>query len=562
MRDVGSLDSPESPQIERGIVGSRPGRHRYCRCGTPLAADNNGSRCARCERASRDKLISPPQVPAEFWQTEQFRQAFTAQHIGRVSRAYRTHRHHCAVYGPDGITQSLLGQWLGLQQPQISRIETGPPVRHLDTLYHWVRVLGIPAELLWFRLPPDKQRAVTQSATADAAMPATNQLPESSAGQPGAGTNDEHPDDPERDPVLVAAWNHRGTVEVAVGLSGGDGRVKRRTFLSLTGPALTTPAHQWLVHEPGPLVSGLAGRRVSGELVDRFSAMVTELRRMDDVAGGGGVLAMAQQTFGWVAGLLDQAHYDQRTGRGLHVVLAELGQLCGWSAYDDGHYGLAQRYFVAGLRAAHTADDRPFGAHILSFMAHQAARQGQPAEAVTLIETALAGTRGWATPALLTQLHSQQAYAFAALCDISACKAAISHARTQVERLKPDDDPPWLYWVGPSLIAVRTGDCLLQLGQAEQAAAMLHEGIVRFGESFVRDRQIYTTYLADALARPGKQRDLDAAAGLGMQSIDLAESLDSARGTGLLRDLYFRLKPHGKVPAVRDFLERAHGFVA
>jgi hypothetical protein len=68
------------------------------------------------------------------------------------------------------------------------------------------------------------------------------------------------------------------------------------------------------VHEPEPLVLGLAGRRVSGELVGRFSAMVAELRRMDDVAGGGSVLAIAQQLFWWVAELLDQASYDERTG--------------------------------------------------------------------------------------------------------------------------------------------------------------------------------------------------------------------------------------------------------
>lgn len=58
---------------------------------------------------------------------------------------------------------------------------------------------------------------------------------------------------------------------------------------------------------------------------------------------------------------------------------------------------------------------------------------------------------------------------------------------------------------------------------------------------------------------PGKQCDLEAAAGLGMQSIDLAESLDSTRGADLLHDLYRRLKPHGKVSVVREFLERMEG---
>jgi len=67
------------------------------------------------------------------------------------------------------------------------------------------------------------------------------------------------------------------------------------------------------------------------------------------------------------------------------------------------------------------------------------------------------------------------------------------------------------------------------------------------------------TRLAEARARPGKQRDLDASAALGMESIDLAETLDSNTGADHLRDLYLRLKPHSTVPAVREFLERAKG---
>ncbi len=507
-------------------------------------------------------------MPAEFWETEQFEDAFDAQHIGRVARAYRMHPYHHAVYGPSGISQTLLGQWLGRSQPHISRIETGAPIRDLDTLVYWARVLRPPARLLWFKLPNEKrQLATTEPAASPLATSPSNggrELPAgppSPGGQPASDTSDEHADDPELDPVLIAPWNRRGTVEVAVVLSGSGGRVKRRVFLSLTGPALTASAHQWLVHEPEPLVSGLAGRRVSGELAGRLSAMVAELRRMDDVAGGGSVLTMAQQAFAWVAGLLDRASYDERTGRALHVVLAELGQLCGWAACDGGDYGLAQRYNVAGLRAAHTADDRPLGAHILATMANQAARQGQPAEGVTFIETALAGTRGRATPALLAELHIWQALAFATLRDTPACTAAISQARTQVEQLKPDDDPSWLYWLNPAAITISAGNCLLLLGQADQAAALLDEGIAEFSESFVRDRQIHLTQLAEARARPGKQRDLDAAAGLGMQSIDLAESLNSTRGTGLLRDLYYQLRPYAKVPAVQDFLERARGFV-
>ena len=75
--------------------------------------------------------------------------AFAAQHIGWIARAYRRHSCHTALYGVGGISQTLLGQWLGFTQAQISRIENGPPVRNMDSLSHWARVLSIPTELLW-----------------------------------------------------------------------------------------------------------------------------------------------------------------------------------------------------------------------------------------------------------------------------------------------------------------------------------------------------------------------------------------------------------------------------
>jgi hypothetical protein len=318
---------------------------------------------------------------------------------------------------------------------------------------------------------------------------------------------------------------------------------------------LTAPAHQWLVHEPEPLVSGLAGRRVSAELADRFTAMVAELRAMDDMAGGGIVLSLAEQQFGLVADLLDRASYDEPTGHRFHLVLAELGQFAGWAAYDAGQPGLAQRYYVAALRAAHTADDRLLDAHILSCMAEQAACEGSPAKAVTLIETALAGTRGVQVPRLRAELCIRQAFALATMHDASACTAAVSEARAHVE--PQDDDPLWLYWVSSADITAFAGNCLLQLGQAERAVPLLEEGSTLFGESFIRDQQLYSIHLADALARPGRQRDLDAAAGRGMSALHLAEGLDSHRNSGLLRDLCHRMKPHARVPAVGNFLDQA-----
>ncbi|MGH3901167.1 MAG: hypothetical protein ACRDTA_23540 [Pseudonocardiaceae bacterium] len=375
------------------------------------------------------------------------------------------------------------------------------------------------------------------------------------------GAADELSDGREHDPVLTTPWNHRGTVDAVVILSGGGG-VKRRAFLSVTGTALTAPAHQWLVHEPEPLVSGLSGRRISTDMVRQLTAMIAELRKMDDIAGGGGVLSLAQHEFSWVAGLLDQAVYDERTGRMLFVALAELGQLCGWAAYDDGHHALAQRCYVAALRATHSADDRPLDAHVLSCMAEQAARQGQPAQAVTLIETALAGMRGQQIPSLLAELYGRQAYALAIVGDVPGCVAVVSKLNTQIERLTPDAGPSWLYWVNPANMTCEVGNSLRQLGHTEQAAVVLKNGIAMYDDSLpVGGQAGYLIALADVRARPGKQRDLDVAASHGMEAIQLIESLDSPRLADLIRNLYHQMTPHAKLPAVGDFLERARGLV-
>ena len=374
--------------------------------------------------------------------------------------------------------------------------------------------------------------------------------------------SEETVDDVTGDPVVAAPWNQRGTVEVAVALSDGGSPVKRRRFGLLTGAILTTPAHHWLIREPEPLESGLSGGRVSGTLVDQLSEMITTLRTMDDTAGGGRVLPLAQKSFGWVAELLDQASYDDHTGRRLYIALAELGQLTGFLAADAGRAGLGQRYHIAALRAAHTADDRQLGAHILANMADQATCHGRPAEAVTLIESAVAGIRGWESPRLLAELSMLKAYALTAQQDGSACTAALLQAEAQVERFEPVSDPHWLYWVTPAWITASAGDCLLRLGQPDRATPLLDKGIALFDESFARERQIYLIQFAAALTQPGPQRDLEAAADRGLAAVHLAEGVTSTLGIDRLRNLYLQMQPHASIPVVADFLEEAREILA
>jgi hypothetical protein len=57
------------------------------------------------------------------------------------------HPHHHAVYGPSGISQTLLGQWLGLQQPQISRFS--------DRCFGWLLIDAMTSNF------PDHERSMS-----------------------------------------------------------------------------------------------------------------------------------------------------------------------------------------------------------------------------------------------------------------------------------------------------------------------------------------------------------------------------------------------------------------
>lgn len=130
-----------------------PAQPRYCaNCATRLARDNTERHCAACRKTQRANPMRPPTVPVAFWHTDQMRDALDTWHMGKVLYAYRTHPHHGRP-----LPQELVAGWLYMTQAQLSRIEKGQAPQDLSKLTHWAEVLGIPAALLWFKLPSQRR---------------------------------------------------------------------------------------------------------------------------------------------------------------------------------------------------------------------------------------------------------------------------------------------------------------------------------------------------------------------------------------------------------------------
>ena len=129
---------------------------RYCmRCGSRLTRDSRASMCAPCRQLSGIGSDHAPDLGADFWYTDQMRDAFASRDMGTVVRAYRYHPAH----GHKPLPQETVSRWLGtVTQSQLSRIESGRNrVDALDKLIHYARSLKMPTDLLWFELPEEKE---------------------------------------------------------------------------------------------------------------------------------------------------------------------------------------------------------------------------------------------------------------------------------------------------------------------------------------------------------------------------------------------------------------------
>ncbi|MCA1605842.1 MAG: DNA-binding protein [Acidobacteria bacterium] len=475
-------------------MGSKQPWQYYCQCGTRLAKDNSGPQCARCERRSRDKLIAPPEVLPEFWDTEQFREALAAQHMGWVARAYRTHPSHHPVYGPSGISQTLLGQWVGLQQPHVSRFENGPPTQHLDTLRHWARVLRIPPELLWFDMPGERRQGL--------------KVPDGFVDQTDA-------DD--------------GNVEGLASLLN-DLTADHLPILGTRGAK-------------GVRVSALEGSSVT----DRVQVLLKLFLQLDDELGGD-VLYLPLSRY--VARL--GANIEQDSTDGL-AAFAQLSQMTGWLALDGNRHGAARRYFTSAIYAAHEAQQLALAASSLAYLSLQETYRGRLSSALSLAQTAFSVGNGSLTPLTKTMVTTRLARAHAGVHNTDECLRSLDGMRTAFSCAGQQEEPLWISYVDEVEVAAQEGACYLDLGMANQASVALTtalELLSRMAPHRTRDQVHYLVRLARCSLL---QHEVERACEVATEAVALSEAIGSARVIERLSELSAALDPFSTCKAVREF---------
>lgn len=529
-------------KVRGGMLGlywqSTMGRRamRCDRCGSPVA---QLALCSACLAANRTPLSRPMTVTDAFWATPLMASALHSRHIGRVVRAYRTHPDH----GHKPLSQEMVAAWMGITQSQLSRVETGPPVVHLDRLIELARLFWIPPSLLWFALPD----ARTEGAG----------IQQWSAPQP-------------KEPAPSAAvwWTPESTVELVSQFTREDLIVDRRELVKsftgvVVGAALLEPLEVWLGRAVDQLPADGRTGAIGYQEAEQIERGAQVFRDWDDQFGGGlrrkAVLGQLSET----ADLLRESHPPEIRRR-LFSTMAQLSETAAIMSWDIGQQGLAQRYYALAVRASRPAGDDDFAANILAGMARQLLYLGYPADALELVRLAQDRSRHTASAAVRSLLSLREAWAYAHLGRVSAFRRATARAEEQLAGRDTGVDPYWLSYYTDAELAGTTGGRLLEFAaadprHAQEAAEFIERAIGSRPPGRLRSGALDHLGLAEARLLEG---ELEEAARAGHEALEIVERTPSDRVRVKLAELDARVGGHLEVPAMKDLRERTAPLLA
>jgi DNA-binding XRE family transcriptional regulator len=349
------------------------------------------------------------------------------------------------------------------------------------------------------------------------------------------------------------------TVRVMEGFSAHDITSRREALAGLTvitGSALLRPVRAWAASLT-QLTAGPPG--VGADEVSELEQAVTLFRRWDASGMGGLQRKAVAGQLNAVAESLGEGHPPEITER-LFQVTAELAQLAGWMAYDQGLFGMAQRYYLLALHACREAMCPALGAKVIGDMTQLSTALGQYDDSLTLTHTALYSLPRHASALVRCELLGLESRAYAQLGEREAAHAARS-AETCVavyDEAPAEPLPDWIHYMNQAEVDCLAANTYIELAlhasersrwQHYATRAEVHSLRARQsrGEGYVRSRIFDEIRLAKV--RLGQREPAESVA-VGMHALHLAAETRSTLVVNWL--LRFDRALTGRYPDVAD----------
>ncbi|WP_282777472.1 XRE family transcriptional regulator [Nocardia sp. CC201C] len=417
------------------------------------------------------------------------RDALSTWHMGRVIYAYRTHPHHGRP-----LPQELVAHWLEMTQAQLSRIEKGPAPEQLSKLTRWAGVLGIPGELLWFRLPDDTDTAAPMTGSSD-----------------GTGGH----------AVQLARW-------LATDGTGPLPLVENLDVIARVGAALDN-----------------ARRYFDGSVVDFFRQQLARCKADDGQLGPAEALPLMLALLGAIKRHSKDVQPDVR--RALLAVGADGAEFAGWLYRDLSDPLTASFLYDRAMEWAQAAGSLPLQGYVLlkkSQMAYDAKDAG------TVLALAQAADEGpWQLPARIrAEVAQQEALGLAMIGEpAGAVEQRIGASQTWLTRADHDDDGLFGTYFNQDTLLLRSAACYTEAGQPRRAS-QLFATVLDSGALSRRDSGFFSARRANALALSGEP---DEAAVVATTAVGIARETRSERTMNVVIDVVRALEPWRHRASVR-----------
>jgi transcriptional regulator with XRE-family HTH domain len=362
------------------------------------------------------------------------------------------------------------------------------------------------------------------------------------------------------------------TVRVMEGFSAHDVASRREALADLaiiTGATLLRPVQQWAASLA--LLTG-SPPDIGTDEVSELEQAVTLFRRWDASGAGGLRRKAVVGQLNAVAESLGENH-PPAIGKRLFQVTAELAQLGGWMAYDQGLFGVAQRYYLLALHACRESVCPDLGAKIIGDMTQLSTALGHYEDSLTLVRTALYSLPRHASSLVRSELLGLESRAYAQLGENetgNADRSAQTCVAVYDEAPKQGPVPDWIHYMNQAEVDCLAANTYIELAlradslsrwQHYAAKAEVHSLRARKtrGEGYVRSRVFDEIRLAKVRLA---QREPAESAAAGMHAVYLADDTRSSLVVNWLtrfsRELTSR---HPDVPDVARFHDHVRDYV-
>ncbi|MGH3867481.1 MAG: helix-turn-helix transcriptional regulator [Pseudonocardiaceae bacterium] len=348
----------------------------------------------------------------------------------------------------------------------------------------------------------------------------------------------------------------------------GSRRDALQQLTIMSGTVLVQPVRRWLAQAFAavPLVSP---ESVSSDALDALERAVMIFRQWDSAGMGGLHRKAVVGQLNALAETLRESHNPVVRQR-LFQITADLAQLAGWMAYEQGLPGVAQRYYLLGLSACHEARSPVLGAKILGDMAWLSTQYRHYEDSFDLVRTALYILPRHDSGLVRTELLEVESETHVRLGNQAAATRAADACVEAWQDAQGEPVPSWLHYMNQAEadclaanayieLALRAEDSGHALAYAERAERHTHSACESRPPGFDRSRALDEIRLANVRLA---QQDLAESVIVAQSALELAAPMSSIIVCDRLFEFHGRLAARYPDDAhVIPFTEQLHDYV-